>query len=192
LNSGTLTYVALGLGLLALASFLLLPLSALLEVVFGAVAAASLFRNSKTAFAVSIAVTALGVASLDLVFEASTLGSPHYLALAAAVNLVALLATYSTCRVALVRGRLGVLRTLLMLVALSLSIALVHPSSVEKLGRLMESREPLEVLAYGGFMVFGASLPYAAAAALLLVYFLYDILSGVRVEEAAQAPQQLL
>lgn|GEM_PF-3379115 len=189
MSSRVLAYVALGLGVLALTSFLLIPLSAVLEVAFGTVAAATLFRSSKVATAASVAVATLGVVSLDLAFEASTLSSPYYLALATLLNFVALLVTYIICRVAITRGGFGALRALLVLLTSSLAIALVHPSSVGRLAELMKLRGPLEVVAYGSLMVFGTSLPYSAAIVLLLVYFLYDTLSSVRVEEATQAPQ---
>lgn len=188
MRPGVLSYATLGLGVLALTSFLLLPLSAVLEVAFGTLAATAVFCSSKAAFAVSVAVATLGVVSLDLTLEASTLGNPYYLAVAALLNFLALLGTYATCRVVARRG-LGVLRALLLLLTVPLAAALVHPSSVGRLGGLMELREPLELLAYGGLMAFGASLPYSAAIVLLLVYLLYDTLSGIRVEEAAQAPQ---
>jgi len=189
LSSRALAYVALGLGVLALTSFLLIPLSSVLEVAFGTVATATLFRSFKVAAVASVVVATLGVVSLDLVLEASTLGNPYYLALAMLLNLVALLVTYVICRVVITRGGFGILRALLVLLTSSLAIALLHPSSVERLAELVKLKGPLEVVAYGGLMVFGTSLPYSATIVLLLVYFLYDILSSVRVEEATQAPQ---
>ncbi|MEM1623418.1 MAG: hypothetical protein QW543_04705 [Sulfolobales archaeon] len=181
----------IALGVLSAASFFAVPAASFLTLVFGALTVAIALSESRVAALIPLLQIAVCLASLYFLGEALAYESPSSLVMGVVLSLASILMMYVESKLIVLRTEMGK-AGVAAVVAVFATLLYTCGESIPTVGKFMKEGlyGTVELIAYGGLLYVGASLPYSSVILFGLVYLVYDLLRSIRPKEVVQPAQE--